>query len=88
MARLGLEAMLGLRRAGDALHVAPCIPRDWSDYQITYRFGDSVYRIRVENPHRVSSGVVRVVLDGEDLPEGAIPLVDDGREHLARVVMG
>jgi len=37
MYRLGLEAILGLRRVGEALHIDPCIPRDWSGYELTYR---------------------------------------------------
>ena len=88
MYRLGLEAILGLRRVGKALQVNPCIPKDWSGYEITYRDGETSYQIRVENPHGINRGVEQVTLDGEVLPGGNIPLLDDGRRHEVRVLMG
>ncbi len=88
MVRLGLEAILGLRRAGDVLRVQPCIPQEWPGYQVTYRHGETSYRIRVENPDGVNRGVKQVTLDGETLSEGEIPLLDDGRKHEVQVVMG
>jgi hypothetical protein len=36
----------------------------------------------------VATGVRRIELDGRELPGGSIALVDDGRRHRARVVMG
>jgi len=99
MYRVGLEAILGLRRAGNTLRIAPCIPKDWSSYELTYRLtgkdkpypycdGGTSYRIRVENPDGVNRGVKQVMLDGEILPEERIPLLDDGRQHEVRVLMG
>jgi len=86
--RLGLEAILGLRRVGgDALTVAPCIPESWPGYELTYRYGKTAYKISVENPDGVNRGVKQVELDGEVLPGDRIPLVDDGRPHTVRVLM-
>jgi len=88
MYRLGLEAILGLRRVGKTLQINPCIPKDWSGYELTYRDGKTLYQIRVENPEGINRGVKRVTLDGEVLPERAIPLLDDGRQHQVHVQMG
>jgi len=88
MYRLGVEAILGLRWVGKALRVNPCIPKDWRDYELTYRLGETSYRIRVGNPDSVNRGVKRVLLDGEILPGDEIPLLDDGRRHEVRVLMG
>ncbi len=88
MYRLGLEAILGLRRMGRVLRVEPCIPKDWRSYELTYREGRASYRILVENPDGVNRGVRQVTLDGELLPEQEIPLLDDGRQHEVRVLMG
>jgi len=88
MVRLGLEAILGLRRAGDVLRIEPCIPTEWPGYEVTYRHGETSYRIRVENPDGVNRGVKQVTLDGETLSEGEIPLLDDGRKHEVQVVIG
>jgi cyclic beta-1,2-glucan synthetase len=86
--RAGLESMLGFQKQGAALRIDPCIPRHWKRFEIRYRYGESRYRIRVENPTGVCSGVSRVELDGVRLEAAAlIPLCDDGREHEALVVL-
>ena len=87
--RAGLEWILGFRKRGPALLLDPCIPRAWKRFEITYRHGDTLYRITVENPKGVCRGVSRVSLDGTPLlGEALVPLSDDGREHQVRVVLG
>jgi cyclic beta-1,2-glucan synthetase len=88
MYRLGLEAILGLRRVGaGGFRVDPCIPQGWPGYELSYRFGRTSYKISVENPDGVNRGVKQVELDGEILPGDEIPLVDDGQQHAVRVLM-
>ncbi len=88
MYRLGIEGILGLERAGATLRLNPCIPRSWSEYHISYRYGRSRYEITVKNPNRVHRGVERISLDGEVLAENQIELRDDGGRHRVEVVMG
>jgi cyclic beta-1,2-glucan synthetase len=88
MYRLGLEAILGIQREGEALRIDPHIPSDWDGYVVRYRFRGSTYRIQIENPQHAQQGVKETVLDGEALAEGLVPLVDDGGTHAVRVVMG
>jgi cyclic beta-1,2-glucan synthetase len=88
MYRLGIEAILGLQRRGDVLRINPCIPQSWSGYTIAYRHGETHYRIAVNNPQGVQRGVQRVTLDGEELPTGEIPLLEDGGRHEVEVWIG
>ncbi len=88
MYRLGVERILGLRRVGAALQFDPCIPAGWPAYRLEYRFGRSAYRIQVHNPDGVTRGVRQVHLDGVELPDGRVPLVDDGASHSVDVRMG
>ena len=88
MYRLGIEAILGIKRLGDTLKIDPCIPGNWPGFQLTYRFGKTPYLVRVENPEGVNRGVRQIVLNGMPLPDGQIPLSDDGRQHEVQVVMG
>jgi cellobiose phosphorylase len=83
--RLGIEAILGLRREGDTLTFAPCVPPDWPQYELRYRLGATTYRIVVENPEGAGSGPIHVTLDGAPFADGRIPLHDDGEEHEVRV---
>jgi cyclic beta-1,2-glucan synthetase len=88
MYRLGVERILGLQRAGDVLRIAPCIPKAWPGYVITYRHGATRYRIEVENPNGVSCGTSQVLLDGVMLDGNSIGLRDDGGDHCVSVLMG
>jgi len=88
MYRLGLEAILGITRVGNALKINPCIPHDWTGFKVDYRFGKTHYKISVENPNEVNRGIRQILLDGKILPDSLIPLVDDGQPHEARVAMG
>jgi len=88
MYRLGVERILGLRRMGAALQIDPCIPANWPGYRVEYRFGSSVCSIDVRNPDGVSRGVREVELDGAKLPDGRIPLIDDGQPHRVQVRRG
>ena len=84
-----MESILGFRKRGSALCIDPCIPREWKRFDLTYRHGDTLYRITVENPKGVSRGVSQIRLDGTRLSEEAlIPLCDDGSEHRVQVSRG
>jgi len=86
--RVGLEGILGLRRRGAYFTLDPCIPSSWPAYSIDWRFGRSRYSIAVENPQRRCRGVASAELDGASADPKAIPLVDDGRTHRVRIVLG
>jgi len=88
--RAGLEAILGFRKQGDALGIDPCIPKAWPGFELDYRHrGRTRYTIRVENPHGVCRGVTTLELDGQPLPASEpVALLNDGGDHLVRVVLG
>jgi cyclic beta-1,2-glucan synthetase len=88
MYRAGLESILGFKLRGERLRINPCVPRWWREFEITYRRGSTIYRIKVENPLGVSCGVVRVELDGKSQAGLEIPLADDEQMHSVRVVLG
>ena len=88
MYRLGVEAILGVARAGNTLKIDPCIPKDWPGYKLSYQFGSTRYLISVENPKGVNRGVQRVMLDGKPMPDNQIPLSDDGQQHNVQVQLG
>ena len=81
MYRVGLEAILGLHKRGDALEIRPCVPAAWASFTITYRYGESTYEIDVERPGTIRGGTPDVEIDGQPTADGAIPLIDDGRQH-------
>jgi cyclic beta-1,2-glucan synthetase len=87
--RAGVEWILGLRVRGMTLSVDPCIPRNWPNYSMEFRYHSSIYKIKVENPSSVSKGVALTELDGKILAGAAsVPLIDDGKVHQLRIVLG
>jgi cyclic beta-1,2-glucan synthetase len=81
MYRVGLEAILGFVKRGDAFRMDPRAPSAWVEFRLEYRHGGAVYQVIVQRPHQVRSGCQEVVLDGQLLNGEWIPLVDDGRPH-------
>ena len=85
MYRLIVESLLGLRLAGDKLHLAPCLPADWQDFKFHYRYRETVYHIAVSQKRAGDAGrsvVTSITVDGIAQPERVISLIDDHREHV------
>jgi cellobiose phosphorylase len=81
--RLLLESLLGLRRVGTRLHLAPCLPADWPGCTIAYRYRTSLYHLAVR---QIAPGVVgeessHLAVDGVKQPEMSFDLLDDQQEH-------
>jgi len=88
MYRAGLEYILGFRKTGNAIVMEPCIPCRWTEYDIQYRYLDTVYDIKVKNPEGVSKGVRSIRVDGILSAGNRFELVNDGIRHEAEVLMG
>jgi cyclic beta-1,2-glucan synthetase len=86
--RLGVEAILGIRRRGDVLEVDPCVPAAWEGFEASYRFGRSTYRVAVRNTAAAGRGAAALEVDGVPVEGGRVPLADDGREHRIEVRTG
>jgi hypothetical protein len=84
MYRLGIEMILGLQCRGEHLQIHPSIPKEWTHYQINYRFGKSLYHILVKQQRDGTSGANPIVMDGKVLADGMIPLKDDEQTHELR----
>ncbi|HSE37721.1 MAG TPA: phosphorylase, partial [Blastocatellia bacterium] len=88
MYRAGLESILGFKLRGSRLLIDPCVPRWWREFEIIYRRGRTVYRIKVDNPLGFHRGIVSVELDGALQSGDEITLTDDGLQHNVRVLLG
>lgn len=78
MYRLLTESLLGLRKDGNVLRIRPRVPKNWTEYQLQYRFGASLYTIQI----RLTKSKSTLSVDGVRLDDPhALPLVDDGQQH-------
>ena len=47
--KAGIEDLLGLKIEKGYLKIEPCIPKEWKEYQIKYKWKDSIYNITIKN---------------------------------------
>ena len=79
-----VRALLGIELAVDKLRIAPCLPADWKEFTLDYRYRETVYRITVsQTPSADRQSAVWV--DGDLQSDNVIPLVNDRVEHAVRV---
>jgi cellobiose phosphorylase len=81
MYRLLLETLLGLHLEGNRLRLNPRMPKKWTRFAIHYRYRETSYHITVSRSPDSLSSSHQFILDGRDLCETTIPLVDDRHEH-------
>ncbi len=82
MYRLLVESLLGIRRDGDRLSLEPCLPDHWPSFELSYRFGRSLYEFEVT---RTAQGEPTLHVDGVLQPDLTVLLRDDG--HYYRVAL-
>ena len=63
----GIEYVLGMKISNNILSFNPCVPKDWKEFSIRYKFVDSIYNINIYNPYGKNTGVSKVTLNGTDI---------------------
>jgi cyclic beta-1,2-glucan synthetase len=81
--RLIAETFLGLRLEVNKLYIEPRLPSAWNSFKLTYRYRETKYQIKVTRISQESRP--RVVLDGVEQSDLAIPLKDDRRSHVVEI---
>ena len=84
--KTGIEYILGLKIEKGVLKINPCIPSDWKEYLIKYKWKESIYNIKIENPQGKTQGVTQILLDGKHV-ENAIRLDGTGNIYNITIVM-
>jgi cellobiose phosphorylase len=84
MYRLITESLLGLRVTADRMRFAPCLPGDWQEFRMRYRFRETTYRIHVRQSADAAAEM-SVSVDGVVQPVPEIALRDDREEHQVEV---
>lgn len=82
----GIEYILGLKIENGIMKFEPCIPKDWKEYLIRYKWGKSIYNIKIKNPNQKNTGVEKVFLNGNEVVNG-IRLDGNNRIFNVEVIM-
>ena len=86
MYRLLVESLLGLRVEAGALSITPCLPADWTTFRLRYRHRETVYDVTVTQSNDRGRRQ-QVSVDGVDVGNLRVPLVDDRQHHRVAVTM-
>jgi len=87
MYRLITESLLGIRLEIDKLHIKPQLPESWNEFRIHYRYRETFYHITIRNAGPDESAY-RLFLDGSELSDNFITLIDDRQNHEVIVETG
>jgi cyclic beta-1,2-glucan synthetase len=87
MYRAGIEGILGIRREGDFVTIAPCIPAAWPGFEATITLDSS--RCDINVAHRSVEGV-SAKLDGLPIDSiaGKVRVPLDGKTHSLSIEIG
>ena len=82
------QYILGVQPDYEGLRIDPCIPKDWDGFKMTRKFRGATYQIEVQNPSHVSKGVRETWVNGEKMNSNLIPLLEKGKQHSVKIIMG
>jgi N,N'-diacetylchitobiose phosphorylase len=82
------QYILGVRADYDSLIIDPCIPHEWEGFKITREFRGKSFNIKVKNTEKVCKGVVRIIVNGEEINSNSIPVDKMKEVNYVEVIMG
>jgi cellobiose phosphorylase len=80
--------ILGIRPEFDGLRIDPCIPPEWDGFSAERIFRGCRLNITVHNPHHVSRGVLKMVVDGVPVEGNLLVLEGSPTQHQVMIWMG
>ena len=82
------QHILGVYPTHKGLSIDPCIPKGFGDFEITRKFREGTYNIKVVNPDNVEKGVKSITVDGKTLDGCVVPYEKGKTEYNVVVTMG
>ena len=79
--------ILGIQPTYNGLKIDPCVPSDWEEFEVTRKWRDTVYNIKIKNPDKVEKGIKSIKLNNK-LVDGIIPIQAASSINDVEVIMG
>ncbi len=87
MYRLITESLLGIHLDVDRLSISPCVPAEWQNFKVHYRYRETVYHITISSkPSEIKA--TKIVVDGTEQQDSFIQLINDLQDHHVEVTIG
>ena len=82
----GIENILGLKIENQILTLNPCVSKEWEEYFIQYKFGKSIYNIKVKNNNKTNK-IQRMILNNRAIEEKEIKLIDNEKINDIEIIL-
>ena len=82
------QYILGIKPDYNGLLINPCIPSKWDGFKMKREFRGATYNIEVVNSNNVSKGVEKMIVNGETITTNIVPILEKGKSHKIKVIMG
>ncbi|MCH5249509.1 MAG: glycosyl transferase [Lachnospiraceae bacterium] len=82
------QYILGVYPTHTGLSINPCIPEGFGNFELTRKFREGLYNIKVENPNNVEKGIKQITVDGKPVEGCVIPYEKGKTEYNVVVTMG
>ncbi|MCM1047399.1 MAG: glycosyl transferase [Clostridiales bacterium] len=82
------QYILGVYPTHNGLSINPCVPKGFGDFELTRKFREGTYNIKVVNPDNVEKGIKSITVDGQNVEGCVIPYVAGKEKYDVVVTMG
>ena len=82
----GIEYILGLKIENKKLTINPCVPTEWEEYFIQYKYGESIYNIKVKNIYKTNK-VQKIIFNNYEIEEKEIKLIDNKKINEVEIII-
>ena len=82
------QYILGVYPTHNGLSIDPCVPKDFGDFELTRKFREGNYNIKVQNPDNVEKGIKSITVDGKAIDGCVIPYIKGKETYDVVVTMG
>ena len=82
------QHILGVYPTHKGLSIDPCVPKGFGDFELTRKFREGTYNIKVVNPDNVEKGVKSITVDGTAVEGCVVPYEEGKTSYDVVVTMG
>ena len=82
------QHILGVYPTHKGLSIDPCVPKGFGDFELTRKFREGTYNIKVVNPDNVEKGVKSITVDGKAVDGCVVPYEKGKTQYDVIVTMG
>jgi cellobiose phosphorylase len=68
------QYIFGIRPDYDGLFVDPCVPTNWTEFEVTRKFRGKNFHIKFKNENKVERGVMEIIVNGDKITGNFIPV--------------